>query len=113
MAHRIVWSSRAAQDLDSITEYIAADSPAYAGVVLKNIVNQTRILARFPQAGRKVPEFDDEDGASPPSKRGIAPLPHVLQRSLSHPHQVAGMRLDHDPDGFAWSELESVAGRQR
>ena len=61
MDHRIVWSSRAAQDLDSITEYIAADSPAYAGVVLKNIVNQTRILARFPQAGRKVPEFDDEN----------------------------------------------------
>ena len=61
MAHRIVWSSRAAQDLDSITDYIAADSPAYAGVVLKNILNQTRILARFPQAGRKVPEFDDEN----------------------------------------------------
>ena len=61
MAHRIVWSSRAAQDLDSIADYIAADSPAYAGVVLKNIVNQTRILARFPQAGRKVPEFDDEN----------------------------------------------------
>ncbi len=61
MAHRIVWSKRAAQDLDSITEYIATDSPAYAGIVLKNIVNQTRILARFPQAGRKVPEFDDEN----------------------------------------------------
>ena len=61
MAHRIVWSKRAAQDLDSIADYIAADSPAYAGVVLKNIVNQTRILARFPQAGRKVPEFDDEN----------------------------------------------------
>jgi toxin ParE1/3/4 len=61
MAHRIVWSSRAAQDLDSITDYIAADSPAYAGVVLKNIVSQTRRLARFPQAGRKVPEFDDEN----------------------------------------------------
>lgn len=24
-------------------------------------MNQTRILARFPQAGRKVPEFDDEN----------------------------------------------------
>ncbi len=60
MAHRIVWSRRAAQDLDSITDYIAADSPAYAGIVLKSIVNQTKILARFPQAGRKVPEFDDE-----------------------------------------------------
>ena len=61
MAHRIVWSKRAVQDLDSIADYIAADSPAYAGVVIKNIVNQTRILARFPQAGRKVPEFDDEN----------------------------------------------------
>jgi plasmid stabilization system protein ParE len=61
MAHRIVWSKRAAQDLDSITDYIAADSPAYASVVLKSIVNQTRMLARFPQAGRKVPEVDDEN----------------------------------------------------
>jgi plasmid stabilization system protein ParE len=61
MAHQIVWSPRAAKDLDSITDYIAADSPIYAGTVLKNIVNQTRILARFPQAGRIVPEFDDEN----------------------------------------------------
>jgi toxin ParE1/3/4 len=61
MAHRIVWSPRAAKDLDSITDYIAADSPIYAGTVLKNIVNQTRILARFPQAGRVVPEFGDEN----------------------------------------------------
>jgi toxin ParE1/3/4 len=61
MAHGIVWSRRAVQDLDSLTTYIAADSPAYAGVVLKNIVNQTRILTRFPRAGRKVPEFDDEN----------------------------------------------------
>jgi toxin ParE1/3/4 len=61
MAHRIAWSRRAAQDLDSIIDYIAADSPAYARVVLKNIAHQTRILERFPQAGRKVPEFDDEN----------------------------------------------------
>jgi len=61
MAHRIVWSLRAAKDLDSIIDYIAADSPTYAGAVLKNIVNQTKILVRFPRAGRKVPEFDDEN----------------------------------------------------
>lgn len=61
MAHRIVWSPRAAKDLDSIADYIAADSPTYAGTVLKNIVSQTRILARFPQAGRMVPEYDDEN----------------------------------------------------
>jgi len=58
MAHRIVWSRRAVQDLDTLIAYIAADSPAYASVVLKNIVNQTKILTRFPRAGRKVPEFD-------------------------------------------------------
>jgi plasmid stabilization system protein ParE len=46
MAHRIAWSKRAVQDLDSIVEYIAADSPAYAGIVLRNIVHQTRILTR-------------------------------------------------------------------
>jgi plasmid stabilization system protein ParE len=61
MARRIVWSRRAAQDLDSIVEYIASDSPTYAGTVLKKIVNQTKTLARFPQAGRAIPEFDDEN----------------------------------------------------
>jgi toxin ParE1/3/4 len=61
MAHRIVWSRRAVPDLDAITDYIAADSPAYAAVVLKNIVHQTRILGRFPRVGRRVPEFDDEN----------------------------------------------------
>jgi toxin ParE1/3/4 len=61
VACRVVWSPRAARDLESITDYIRADSPAYAGTVLKSIVHQTRILARFPQAGRMVPEFDDEN----------------------------------------------------
>jgi toxin ParE1/3/4 len=61
MAHRIVWSPRAANDLDSIADYIAADSPTYAGTVLKNIVHQTRILARFPAGRSRGPEFDDEN----------------------------------------------------
>jgi toxin ParE1/3/4 len=60
MAHRIAWSRRAVQDLDAIIGHIATDSAAYASVVLKNIVNRTRTLVRFPRAGRKVPEFDDE-----------------------------------------------------
>jgi toxin ParE1/3/4 len=61
MAHRIVWSRRAAQDLGSIADYIAQDSPAYASIVVKTIISQTRTLFRFPRSGRKVPEFDDED----------------------------------------------------
>ena len=59
MAHRVVWSRRAAQDLEAITNYIASDSPAYAGIVLKTIIEKTRILSQFPDAGRKVPELDD------------------------------------------------------
>jgi plasmid stabilization system protein ParE len=45
----------------AIADYIAADSPTYAGIVVKKIVNQTRALSRFPRSGRKVPEFDSED----------------------------------------------------
>lgn len=61
MAHRVAWSPRALQDLEAIAEYIAADSPTYAGIVVKKVVNQVKTLARFPRAGRKVPEFDDEN----------------------------------------------------
>ena len=61
MAHRIVWSRRASQDLEAIADYIAADSPTYAGIVVKKVVNQTKSLSLFPRSGRKVPEFDNED----------------------------------------------------
>jgi addiction module RelE/StbE family toxin len=61
MAHRVSWSRRALQDLEAIADYIAADSPTYAGIVVKKVVNQTKTLARFPRAGPKVPEFDDEN----------------------------------------------------
>jgi toxin ParE1/3/4 len=61
MAHRVTWSRRALRDLEAIAEYIAKDSPAYAGTVVKKIVNETRSLVRFPRSGRKVPELDDEN----------------------------------------------------
>jgi toxin ParE1/3/4 len=61
MAHRVDWSQRALQDLESIGEYIAADSPTYAGIVVKKILHQTKALAAFPRSGRKVPEFDDDN----------------------------------------------------
>ena len=61
MAHRVAWSRRALKDIEDIADYIAGDSPTYAGIVIKKIANQTRMLAQFPRAGRKVPEFDDEN----------------------------------------------------
>jgi len=61
MAHRVVWSGRALADLETIAEYIARDSPAYAAGVVRTVVNHTKTLSRFPRSGRKVPEFDDEN----------------------------------------------------
>ena len=59
MAHRVVWSRRALQDIEAVADYIALDSPAYATAVVKSIVTRTKMLSRFPRSGRKVPEFDD------------------------------------------------------
>lgn len=61
MAHRVGWSRRALVDLERIAEYIAADSPAYAGIVVKKIVSQAGMLAQFPRLGRCLPEFEDEN----------------------------------------------------
>jgi len=47
--------------MEAIADYIAADSPIYAGIVVKKVVHQTKALSHFPRSGRKVPEFDNED----------------------------------------------------
>jgi toxin ParE1/3/4 len=61
MAHRVVWSPRALADVDAIASYIASDSPFYAGSVVRRILGLVRNLEQFPLAGRKVPEFDDDN----------------------------------------------------
>jgi toxin ParE1/3/4 len=61
MAHQVVWSPRALADVEAIASYIASDSPFYAGSVVRRIVTLTRKLEKFPFAGRKVPEFEDEN----------------------------------------------------
>ncbi|HEV2800032.1 MAG TPA: type II toxin-antitoxin system RelE/ParE family toxin [Pyrinomonadaceae bacterium] len=60
MAYEVVWSPRAIEDVEAIAAYIAADSAAYAATVVKKILTLARNLARFPFAGRIVPEFNDE-----------------------------------------------------
>ncbi len=61
MAYQVEWSSKAAEDLEAIALYIAADSPVYAAAVVKTILDTTRRLSRFPFSGRVVPELSDED----------------------------------------------------
>jgi len=61
MAQRLIWSVAAADDLHSIAEYIARDSPRYAEAVADKILALTRSLPRHPRLGRVVPEFGRED----------------------------------------------------
>ena len=61
MAYRVRWSPRAADDLESIAQYVSLDSPAYAKAVVKTICDITRKFSQFPFAGRIVPEFNDEN----------------------------------------------------
>lgn len=58
---RVIWSPRAAADLEAICEYIAHDSEYYARLVAERIVAAVEATADFPEAGSIVPEFDDPD----------------------------------------------------
>jgi plasmid stabilization system protein ParE len=59
MAYRIVWSSKAVEDVEAIATYIARDSPSYAAAVVRKIIDTTRYLLDCPSAGSIVPEFSD------------------------------------------------------
>jgi toxin ParE1/3/4 len=60
MAHQVVWSPNALDDVEAITAYISRDSISYASAVVRKIINSTRSLESFPFAGRVVPEFGDQ-----------------------------------------------------
>lgn len=59
MAHRVVWSPQALDDVEAIAEYIEKDSLFYARAVVAKVVAMTRHLARFPLSGRVVPEIKE------------------------------------------------------
>jgi len=60
MAVQVIWSGVAAGDLDDIRAYISRDSGRYAKNVIERILASGRLLERFPFAGRRVPELNDD-----------------------------------------------------
>ncbi|MCB1741710.1 MAG: type II toxin-antitoxin system RelE/ParE family toxin [Gammaproteobacteria bacterium] len=60
MAHTVVWSRAALDDVEDIASFIARDSAAYAQAVVGRIVDVTRRISDHPLAGRIVPERADE-----------------------------------------------------
>jgi addiction module RelE/StbE family toxin len=57
----VIWSEPAKEDLRTIYEYIAHDSPVYAHQVVNNIIEKSETLKDFPAIGRIVPETNDDD----------------------------------------------------
>ncbi|MCF6285806.1 MAG: type II toxin-antitoxin system RelE/ParE family toxin [Candidatus Hydrogenedentes bacterium] len=57
---KLRWSPEAAEDLESIADYIARDSEYYARAVVSEIVSVSRTLREFPLMGRVVPELGDK-----------------------------------------------------
>ena len=60
MGLELEWSPEAREDLESIAEYIARDSPFYARAVVKEVLAVSRSIPKFPLIGRVVPEIGDD-----------------------------------------------------
>jgi plasmid stabilization system protein ParE len=69
---RIRWTARALQNVESIREFIAPESPNAARLVVARLVAATERLATLPESGRIVPEYDD------PSLRELIQRPYRI-----------------------------------
>ena len=61
MAYHIKWSPRAASHFEGICDYISRDSKYYAALFAKKIIAIVKSIPRFPNSGRIVPEYNDEN----------------------------------------------------
>lgn len=57
---KLIWSPRAASDLEEICEYISRDSEYYARLFAQKVMLIAETIAEFPMTGRVVPEYKRE-----------------------------------------------------
>lgn len=55
---KVLWSLNAAEHLDAIFQYIAADSVVYALKTVDGITRRSEQIAQHPLSGRIVPEYN-------------------------------------------------------
>ena len=53
----LIWTESAIADMENIYDYIANDSPMYAQLNAETIIKSVERLKRFPESGRRLPEF--------------------------------------------------------
>jgi toxin ParE1/3/4 len=57
---KVHWTNTALNQLQSIHDYIARNSPYYAKRMIDRITRRSIQISHFPLSGRKVPEYDME-----------------------------------------------------
>lgn len=60
MAWEVKWAQAALDDLDTIANYIARDSPNYAAAFVLELLDAARSLAQLAERGRVVPEWHEQ-----------------------------------------------------
>lgn len=58
---KVIWTDLAIADLKSIHDFIARDSKTYAENFVNKIIQRVDQLEAFPNSGRVVPEFNNEN----------------------------------------------------
>lgn len=61
MAHRLIWSKQAADDLETVVRYIAQDSSYYARRTARRIIDACEALLEMPTASAIVPELQSAE----------------------------------------------------
>ena len=61
MAEKIRWSPKAADNFETICNFIGKDSEFYACMLAKKINEIVTNLPSFPESGRIVPEYQDSN----------------------------------------------------
>lgn len=57
----VIWSPSALDDIATIAEYIARDSPEVASLFVRRLMEATDRLQEFPLSGRMIPEINESD----------------------------------------------------
>ena len=61
MAYKLIWSSAARDDLHDIVTFIARDNPNRAMSFGYELMSETDRLNDFPESGRVVPEYRNDN----------------------------------------------------
>jgi plasmid stabilization system protein ParE len=89
----LYWTERAQSDLAATQAFIAADSPAYAKIVVRRLISAVDPLRDFPNLGRSVPEFPDS------SIREVVLRPYRIVYRMVSPEVIHILTIHHSARG--------------